>query len=101
MIVYYKADLKELSIGKVYVEKETKNNIIIKGKCYKKNYQTKKYFKSRKEAFKWLNYCLNLKIIAAIGEVDNLKEEKSKFNNKYNNLKCKILKQENDTQNIH
>jgi len=101
MKIYYKANLNDLTINKVYVEKETENNIIIGGKYFKKKYAKKIYVKSKNEAYKWLKYCLDLEIISCINVLDKAINKKEKFVKEYNNLEHKILKQENDTQNIH
>lgn len=87
MKIYYKANLNDLTIKKIEADKETKDHLVINGRYIKKEYKTIKYIKSKKEAFKWIRYCIDLKILAASNKVDKLKQDRDLFVNSYPELK--------------
>lgn len=87
MIVYYKANLRKLSIKKIYAEEETDTYIKINGKYYKKNSPVIRYVKGEKEAFRWLEYCLNLKMIKMSNEIDKIKNDKELLYKRYPKFK--------------
>jgi len=87
MKIYYKANLNDLTIKKIEFDKETKDHLVINGRYIKKEYKTVRYVKSKKDAFKWIRYCLDLKILAANNKLTELTESHNLFVDKYPDLK--------------